>query len=196
MRKGTRVTALLVGAVLSLVSVAACSTTTDPAQQKNQNLSEQIEQAETNAVPFPIDQMKATKWLEANEVKESLLRQSNIHALRYVTVLTQSGQVMMTYTIEGMVFSPNSQLTNTQNVVTGYANSSAYSEVVDSPGDNGTYGPEAGDAEFFTSTGVMVVLSKYLAWVETDAPADYTTQPVLTIGDTPTSNYNSIPGGK
>lgn len=194
MKKGTRVTALLIGAALSVLSVSACTGTNDPAQQKNQDLSEQIEQAETQAVPFPMQQMKDSKWLEANEVKESLLRQSNIHALRYVTVFTQAGQVMMVYTIEGMVFSPNSQLTNTQNIVYGYQNSAAESNVVDSPGDNGTYGPEAGNAEFFTSTGVMVVLSDYTNWIETDAQPNIVTQPTLTIGDTPTSNYHSFAG--
>jgi hypothetical protein len=193
-KKGTRVTALLIGTALAVASISACTGTNDPAQQKNQDLSQQIETSETDAVPFPLQQMKDSKWLEANEVKESLLRQSNIHALRYVTVFTQSGQVMMVYTIEGMVFSPNSQLTNTQDVVYGYANSAASSNVVDSPGDNGTYGPEAGDAEFFTSTGVMVVLSNYTNWIETDARPDIVTQPLLTIGDTPTSNYHSFAG--
>lgn len=194
MKKGTRVTALILGAGLALLGVSACTGTSDPTQQANQSLSEKIEHSETAAVQFPLSQMEASNWLEANEVKESLLRQSNIHALRYVVVYTQTGQVLTTYTIEGMVFDPNSQLTNTQNIDYGYQNSAASASVVDSPGDNGTYGPEAGGAEFFTSDGVMVVLSIGSNWIETDAPANITTQPVLTIGNTPTSNYHSFAG--
>src|SRR6266702_6352203 len=135
---------------------AGCTSNSDNAQQAAQNTTEKLSTTAQHAVPYPLSQMQSGGFLERTELKEHLLRQNDKNALRYIVLLTQMGKVIAQYALQGMVFDPNSQLTNTQNIENGSWNSSNYTEVVDSPGDNGTWGPEAGNAAFFTTAGVEI----------------------------------------
>jgi hypothetical protein len=179
-----------------LATTTACDSTNDTAQQTAQSTSEQISQNSQKAVPYPLSQMESGQWLERTELTEHLLRQNDKNALRYIVLLTQQGQVIAQYPIEGMVFDPNSQLTNTQNIENGYQNSAAYSDVVDSPGDNGTWGPEAGSAAFFTTSGVEIQIPAGVAWVESDAPLNLTSQPLITynVNAQPSVNKGGLAG--
>lgn len=186
-------------AVLVLaVAVTGCSSyTSDSAQQQSQTISEQVATAGANAVPYPLSQMKSSGFTERQELTENLLRQNNKNAVKYVDLITQQGQIIATYPIQGMVFDPNSQLTNTQNLESGYNNSSSsgysYDGVVDSVGDNGTWGPEAGSAAFFTTSGVEVVVPTGLLWIESDAPLNITSTPIISYNEneTPSSSYGN-----
>jgi hypothetical protein len=196
--KRVKIAAAAVAALGIVVTATACtSDTNDSAQQASQGTSETLSQTAQKAVPYPLSQMQAGGFLERTELKEHLLRQNDKNALRYIVLLTQQGQVIAQYPIQGMVFDPNSQLTNTQNIETGYTNQAAYSDVVDSPGDNGTWGPEAGNAAFFTTSGVEIQVPTGLLWVESDAPLDIKSTPIINYNanEAPSTNHGGVPVG-
>lgn len=180
-----------VGLVIALTGCTANSN--DSSQANSQNTSDWIGNTAQSAVPYPKTAMQASGWTERQELTENLERQSNKNAVKYVDLITQQGQIIATYPIQGMVFDPNSQLTNSQNIDTGYSNSNLYDGVVDSVGDNGTWGPEAGSAAFFTTSGVEVIVPTGLLWIESDAPLNITSTPIISYNEneTPSSSYGN-----
>lgn len=176
------------------VAVTGCTSNgTGDGQQQSQDLSNQVYNAASKAAPYPMSQMKSSGFTERQELTENLLRQNNKNATKYVTLMTQQGQIIETMPIQGMVFDPNSQLTNSQNIETGYSNSSLYDGVVNSVGDNGTWGPEAGNAAWFTTAGVEYIVPAGLLWMETDAPPNITSTPIIqyNVNETPTSHFGN-----
>lgn len=194
------------GTAAALVLVAACGSSAPDAQSQSQSLSERIGEVSAGSVRYPLSQMEAGGWLERTELNTHLLRQNDKNALRYIVLFAQQGQMIAQYPIKGMVFDPNSQLTNTQNLEYGYqggTNSFSYEGVVDSVGDNGTYGPEAGEAAFFTTNNVEVQISPGWSWIESDAPLHLTSKPLITydLQDKPSTTAGgdptaTKPGGK
>lgn len=186
-------------AVLGL-SLAACDNTapTSQAQKDNQTLSNKIENSATHAVPYPLSEMQTSGWTEERELREHLLRQTDPNAVRYIAWLTLNGQVIEQWPIKGMVFDPNSSMTETTDIVcnTGSTDSAYACGTVNSPGDNGTYGPEAGAVAFFTTSNVEVQLPASALWVEADAPLNITTQPLITynVGTPPSVNHGGLAG--
>jgi hypothetical protein len=187
------------GVVLLALTLGACDSTapTSQAQNDNQSLSNQIEEAARHAVPYPKDQMIAGGWTEEQMLKEHLLRENDPNATRWVIWLGQQGQVIAQWPIKGMVFDPNSSMTETTDVVcnSGGASNGGYAcGTVNSPGDNGTYGPEAGAAAFFTTSNVEIQLPPMAIWVESDAPLNITTQPVITynVNQAPSVNHGGL----
>jgi hypothetical protein len=198
MTRRTRVAVVLLAA--GALALAGCSTTSnDSAQQAAQSTTEQLSTTAQHAVPYPLSQMETGGFLERTELKEHLLRQNDKNAIRYIVLLTQMAQVIAQYTISGMVFDPNSQLTNTQNIETGgYGNGNGYyNDVVDSTGDNGTWGPEAGAAAFFTTAGVEIQVPQGVNWVESDSPLNITSTPLVTLNANaaPSTNHGGMPVG-
>lgn len=163
-------------AVLIACTAESCSPNT-AAQDSSQKLTNDYTNAATSQVPYPLDDMKSGGWTERQMLKEHLERQNNPKALRYITFLTQQGQVVATYPVQGLVFDPNSQMTTSQ-VVNGYGSGSG--GVTDAAGDNGTWGPEAGSAAFFTTSGVEIQVPASMTWIESDAPLNLTTKPLIT----------------
>ncbi len=185
---------LAVTAIGVLLAATACtSTSTDNAQMQSQAVTEKYQAASQKTVPYK----QPTNWLERTELNKHLARQDDPNAIRYVVLMTQQGQVIAQYTIKGMVFDPNSQLTNDQQIVNGWSGGSTntyYSQVVNAPGDNGTWGPEAGSAAFFTQQDVEVQIPPGVWWVESDAPQNFTSTPLLTIAANATPSTHA--GGK
>ena len=183
-----------VALVLGVVLTGCTANGTGDTQQTQQNISDWVGKTSTTAVPYPKAQMQTAGWTERKELTENLLRQNNPTATKYVVLLTQQGQIIAQYPIQGMVFDPNSQLTNTQNIETGYMNSILYDGVVSSVGDNGTWGPEAGSAAFFTTSNVEVVVPTGLLWIESDAPLNISSTPIIqyNLNETPSCNYGNV----
>jgi hypothetical protein len=187
----------VVGAAMLSVSLAGCfgDASPPPAQQQNQSLTQQIEQAATNNYTnYPLAQMKQGGWTEEHLVGEHLLRENDRNATRWITWLTMNGQVIASWPIKGMVFDPNSSLTETTDLACQGGSNAYGCGTVTSPGDNGTYGPEAGAAAFFTTSNVEVQLPASALWVESDAPLNVTTQPLITynINSTPSVNHGGL----
>lgn len=167
----------IVGLVLAVfigTSAESCSST---AHQASQDITNKVGDASSKAVQYPYDEMVAGKWLERQMLREHLLRQNNKAASRWIIVMNQLGQPITQFAIQGMAFSPDSQMTTSNLINSDYTNS----PVTDAPGDNGTYGPEPGNVAFYTTSGVEIQLGKQVPWIETDAPIDLPTKPLLTM---------------
>lgn len=181
--------ALAVGLSAVVMTLAGCDTTPS-SQDVSQSLTEKIAQSATNpaagGVAYPYDEMAAGGWMEEKMLREHLVRQANPHAIRYVIVTTQMGQIMGQWPIQGMVVDPNSQMTTTK-MINHCGGCSSSGAVTDAPGDNGTYGPEAGAAFFFTTSGAEIQIPKSAMWFESDVPLNLTSQPLLTY------NQNAVP---
>lgn len=184
-----------------ILTLAGCdtgsNTSASTAETNNENTTGQIEGAASKAVPYPLTQMEAGGWTEEQLLKEHLLRENDPNAVRYIVMMSQQGQVIAQWPIKGMVFDPNSSMTETTDMVcsNGGSDGNAYGcGTVNSPGDNGTYGNEAGAAAFFTTSGVEIQLPTSAIWVEADAPLNLTTAPVITMNAnaTPSSNYGGL----
>ncbi len=163
--------------------LAACSSSgpQKPAdsQQASQQITEDYQKAAETAVPYPLADMVKGGWLERRLLVENLKRQNDAHRIAYVVLLNQQGQPIIQYTIQGMVFSLNSDLT-TEDKINGYncgANSCYGQTTTKSPGDNGTWGPEPDGIGFFTTEGVEVKWNGL--YLETDSPQNLTTQPLI-----------------
>lgn len=196
-KKTQRTCAALTGAGVLVFTLAGSCDATDSAQSQAQAVTNAYQQAAQQAVPYPLDDMKSGGWLERTELAEHLKRQNDKKAMRWVILLTQQGQVVSQWPIQGMVFDPNSQMTNSQTINGCAGGSGACGVVTESPGDNGTWGPEAGEAAFFTASGVEIQLPKSATWVEADAPLNLTTQPLITynIADKPSTNHGGVKVG-
>lgn len=126
-------------AVLIACTAGACDTHPD-SQSASQSLTNNYTNSATNAVKYPLNDMEAGGWTERQMLKEHLERQNNAKALRYITFLTQQGQVVATYPVQGMVFDPNSQMTTSQIVNGCNSSSNGCGAVTQAAGDNGTWG--------------------------------------------------------
>lgn len=163
-------------ASLGLVLVACDASTKKPdSQQASQQISEDYAAASQAAVPYPLADMKNGGWLERRLLVENLKRQNDAHRIAYVTLLNQQGQPIIQYTIQGMVFDLNSQLT-TPDKMNGMCGQCS-GVVTHSPGDNGTWGDEPHAISFFTTEGVQVKWNGL--YLETDSPQDITTKPLI-----------------
>jgi hypothetical protein len=138
--------------------------------------------------------MEQLGWTEEKLIREHLLREADPNSVRYITLLTQNGQVIATYTLRGLVFSPNSQMTESTDVSCQTDNGAIGCGTVNSPSDNGTYGPEAGDAAFFTTSGAEIQIPPGVLWVESDTPQNFTTVPIITYNahDTPAVDHGGL----
>lgn len=181
MKKLTRrqrmlLTLTAVGVLPIALMADSCGSST--AQNKSQATIDAASQAAQDAVPYPLDAMKRSGWTERRLLTENLLRETDPNAIHYGYWLTMNGQLIAQYTIKGKVFDPNSQLTNTQSIT--YATTSSTPEVVDAPGDNGTWGPEPFCYGFFTTSGAEGKIPCNALFFEFDTPQTFNTQPLIT----------------
>lgn len=189
--------ALVALVVLPFLGAGSCDDTGSVAQQQAQAVTNSYQQAAQQAVPYPLDKMKAGGWSERRLLSEHLLRQNDPKSVRWVVWLSQQGQVIAQWPIQGMVFDPNSQLTNAQSINGCPGSGASCGAVTDAPGDNGTWGPEAGTAAFFTTSGVEIQLPPAAVWVEADAPLNITTQPLITynVSSAPSVDHGGVKVG-
>lgn len=136
--------------------------------------------------PYP--EGKVTDSIERRNLTEKLLRFNDPNKIAYVTLLSDYGTVIATYTVQGKVSSNQSQLTNSQAAYCKNGDKEWGCTTVQSPGDDGSYGDNEPGIFFFTTGGVLVQWNgKYLL---TDAPQQVVSAPVVTynLSDKPTSS--------
>jgi hypothetical protein len=184
-------TALAAGLMLAAVVVPIQFAMAD-SQSDGQATTEAYARKLSTARAYPLGEMNDSA--ERANLTERLLRMNNPNKIGYVTLMTQNGQVIATFTIKGKVSSTASQLTNTQNVQSAWSNAAV---VVDSMGDDGSYGPEEGGKNaifFFTTAGVLIEWSGL--WQYADAPVTMRTPPlvVLPVDAKPSTNEGRLLG--
>lgn len=172
------------GAVLLtvLLTAGSCGEQSKPpsSQQSQQQITERYASNLTNAVPYPVAQMKDS--IERRNLRERLLRYNNPDKISYIYLLSQTGQVITYYTIKGKVSNNSSQMTNSQNVndCSGWQNPCR--TVTDSMGDDGSYGPNEEGIFFFTTEDVMVTWNG--PYLLSDAPQEIKTPPIIVYDKT------------
>lgn len=150
-----------------------------------------VRKAAQTAVPYPLADVKRGGFLERRLLKENLLRQNDPKRLAYVTLLTDQGQIVATYPIQGMVFNLNSQMTTTQQAEC-HSSDCGSAVALDSIGDNGTFGDEPHSIGFFTTNGVEIKWSGI--YLESDAPLDLKSKPLLTydVNQAPSVSHGGV----
>jgi hypothetical protein len=191
----TRVPLLAAVGAAVVLTLTACTSGTSASLNSSQDLTEKIAAHATNpalgGVAYPYDEMAAGGWLEEKMLAEHLKRQANPKAQRYVVLVAMTGQIVGQWPIQGMMFDPNAQMTTPKIATcTPHTGGGGCGAVVDAPGDNGTYGPEACNVAFFTTSGVQIKVCPGLTPIESDAPLDLTTKPILTISENATPSVN------
>jgi hypothetical protein len=191
---------LVAVAIVSVLVFAACSPAgpeKGSAQDETQKVTEDYSQAAIDAVPYPLEQMKAGGWLERRNVRERLVRYADQNKISYIYLFSEQGQLIANYTIQGKVSNASSQLTTATQLIDG-CGSGCYELIgIDAPMDDGTWGPSEDAIFFFTTDGVMVQWNG--PYVLADAPLNLTSTPVLVYneGSEPTSvGDESVYGGE
>lgn len=156
----------VVGAVVAvLLSAGSCSKSSG-AQSSGQEQTERVFAQQAAAVPYPAD--KLTDSLERRNLVERLLRTNQANKIGYVYLVSFSGQPLGYYTIKGKVSSTQSQLTTDELVYRFCRNGSCSDNVVNAPGDDGSYGANEDGVFFFTTEGAFVTTT--LQYLYSDQP--------------------------
>lgn len=180
----------------AFVAIAAC-TPSDSALSNSQNITNEYTNAAQSKVPYPLDEMKSGGWTERKLLRENLLRQNDPNAIHYVVLMSNQGQVLANWTIKGMVFDPNSQMTNAQTIGWNVNNANYANGVLDSAGDNGTWGPEAFCYAFFTTSNNEIKLPCNGGIpIESDTPLNFVDKPLITynVTDKPSVDKGGLAG--
>lgn len=118
-----------------------------------------------NAVPYPTAQMRDS--LERRNLSKRLTRFNKPQKVGYLYLMS-FGKFVGYYVVKGKISSVNSQLTNTQQT---WDCGDPCTAVVESMGDDGTFGPnEGGDNGIFFFTATDVLVETTLDWVYSDTP--------------------------
>lgn len=157
-----------IAAALLVFSLTACNETGSNAQTEGQKVTEQAFEQQSKAVPYPADELRDS--LERRNLVERLRRTNDPDKIGYVYLINY-GDVMGYYTIKGKVSSTQSQMTTDQLVVKGDFGEGWESQVVNAPGDDGSYGANEEGIFFFTTEGAFVTTS--LDYVYADAPLPF-----------------------
>lgn len=158
---------ILVAFVLAAVVLAGCGTGNSTVARDGR-ITEAYSKTLEAAVPYPLTQMKDSQ--ERRNLREKLLRFNVPDKIGYVYLLGFNGNYIGYYAIQGKVSSTDSQLTNTQQIVK--ACSSGCREVVNSMGDDGSYGSNEAGVFFFTTNGVLVETSMNYIYSDSPLPVD------------------------
>lgn len=139
-------------ASLALVALTACSGADD--RKASQAVSGDQQKKYEAADPFPASALKG-RSLERKNIAERLVRYNDPNKISYIYLMAENGQVISYYTIKGKVSNAGSQLLPEDDILDP-CSSSYCPTVVDSAGDDGSYGPDEQSIFFFTTAGVMV----------------------------------------
>lgn len=160
-------------AALALVTAACTEPSESDTQVKSQKITESYQKTFEAARPYPLSQMKDS--LERKQLTERLLRFNDPSKIGYVYLVSDLGVPFAFFTIQGKISSTESQLTTGDQLTRNcWQNGGCTSEVVESPSDDGSYGPNEGGVFFFTTSGVMIQLSATQKYIYTDAPLEIT----------------------
>jgi len=180
--KHRRPAVLFAGAVIAVGLVAAACTGSGPSnsQSQGQAVTEQYAAKLTTAEPYPLSAMNDSS--ERKNLAERLVRLNDPNKIGYLYGLSATGQVMAFWTIKGKPSSMGSQLTPTQQNRQGDCNGGC-TNVVDSMGDDGSFGPEECSAQgIFAFTADANALIEWCGpWFYSDAPLKLTTQPLILV---------------
>lgn len=174
---------LVVSAMLAIIGLSACSEggpDENSSQEQTQNVTESYSKAATDAVPYPLEEMRAGGWLERRNLRERLLRYTDPNKISYIYLFSDQGQLMANYTVKGKVSNTSSQMTTSEIVIDGCGEGyCAFS--YEAPMDDGTWGPSEDAIFFFTTDGVMVQWNGQ--YVLADAPLNMTSTPILVYNE-------------
>lgn len=148
-----RYTALVLISLMAFVFLGCAAYAGRPDWWKNsEHLSDDIARASIKAVPYPKAVVQKGGFLERRNLAERLKRQADPNKIGYVYILS-FGKFIGYYTIKGKISSTDSQMTNTNQT---WDCGDSCTTVVDSVGDDGSFGPNEVGVFFFTQQGVMV----------------------------------------
>ena len=155
-------------ALLLAVSLTACTGDKPTSQSEGQAVTEQAFKQQSEAVPYPVDQLKDS--LERRNIRERLLRTNDPDAIGYVYLLN-FGKVFGYYTIKGKVSSTQSQMT-TDTLVERHGDAGGGNITYNAPGDDGSYGANEPGIFFFTTEGAFVTTDLNYLWSDQPLPFD------------------------
>lgn len=176
-RTRTRMAVVALSGLLVVASLTACDLSGDTtpkkesAQGSGQAQSETAFKQQSDAVPYPVSQLKDS--VERRNIRERLLRTNKANLLGYV-YLMNFGKVVGYYTIKGKVSSTQSQMTTDNLVVDGCPGGSdgRCPTVVNAPGDDGSYGANENGIFFFTTEGAYVTTDLNYLYADQPLPID------------------------
>jgi len=156
----------IVGATVLALVFAAVALAGQPNWYKElEKTTDRIAQQQLASVPYPEAQMKDS--LERRNLRERLIRFNKPQKVGYIYLMS-FGKFVGYYVVKGKVSSTQSQMTNADQT---WDCGDPCTAVVESMGDDGSFGPNEGGEKgvfFFTSGGVMVETT--LEWLYSDAP--------------------------
>lgn len=182
--------------VLLSLTAGACddtsgtNTASKDAQKNGQQQTVNAFNQQQAAQPYPSGQL--TNSLERANLREKLLRYNSPSKISYIYLLSATGGIYAYFTIKGKVSSNSSQMTTAQFLIYDQGGDGGGNQVVEAPGDDGSYGPDEPGIFFFTTDNVMVTWDG--PYLLTDAPMKVnaaTTALTYIDGSKPTST-----GGK
>lgn len=185
MSKFTRSILAIVAIATLAVALAAC--TADPkaepnnAAEETDKLTQNYMEAALSEVPYPLEEMRASGWMERRNVRERMIRFADPNKISYIYLLTEQGQLIASYTIRGKVSHVASQLSTTDMFRKADCGQYDCDETVGAPMDDGTWGPSEDAIFFFTTDGVMVQHNG--DYVLADAPLNITSTPILVYNE-------------
>lgn len=158
-------------ALLLTLAVTGCAADNSKpsAQKEGQKLTERAYAQQSAAVPYPADQLRSS--LERTNLRDRLLRTNKPDAVGYVYLLS-FGKPLGYYVIKGKVSSTQSQMTTDQLIVDHRLGHGEgwNSQVINAPGDDGSYGANESGIFFFLTSGVMVTTSLDYVWSDSPLP--------------------------
>ena len=164
-----KIAAIITASALALVTLTACSETTDGAQEQGQQQTEEAYAQQSQAVPYPKEQLKDS--LERRNLKERLLRTNKPNQIGYIYLMS-FGKIIGYHVIKGKVSSTQSQMT-TDNLIVWKCNAGNCSHnVVNAPGDDGSYGANEPGIFYFLTNGTMVTTSLDYLYSDQPLPVD------------------------
>lgn len=176
--KLTKPSIILVVALLAVGCAAAAQGGKPDWFKQSELVTDEIARSATSAVPAPVAEMKAGGWLERKNLRERNIRFSKANKSGYLYIMS-FGKFVGYYVVKGKISSVNSQMTN-DNQVWDAGSGEQGETVVNSIGDDGSFGPnEGGDRGIFFFTSNDVLVETTLDWLYSDAPLTIANVPQL-----------------
>jgi hypothetical protein len=152
------------------LAYAAAGCSGSPERQAAQQTSTDQQKKYEKAVPFPAADLNSP--LDRQNLAEYLKRSNDPKRISYVYLLSKDAKVIAYYTVKGKVTSVSSQLLPQDDIIDACGTSACY-QVVDSAGDDGTYGGNEPGVFFFTTDGTLVTWTG--DYIQSDRPLEVKT---------------------
>lgn len=136
--------------------------------------TEQAQQKFETAVPYPVTKLNDS--IERRNLVDRLERFNKPDKIGYVYLKSASGVDQGYFVIKGKISSTESQLTPSDKQICTWGNSSRDCDIVQLPGDDGSYGPNESGVFFFTTEGALVQWNG--DYLYSDVPLKVNSQPL------------------